>query len=338
VHNASVEAIIEMHNAPAFEDEVSAYPAVTILRRGKQGEALVASANHDAGAESPTESLADAIVDLAANRRHSLTGFKAASLSEWYGGDSPWPWADPDTLALIKDLEAKNRPLEDAETGTKVGIGVATGADKVFVTTDASVVEPDRLLPLAMAYDTRSGHLEWSGHYLVDPWDADDKLVDLSRYPKLAEYLAANAALLRRRNIASRREAEWFRTIDRVTHSLTQRPKLYFPDMKLHAHPVLDGGTTYPHHNLYFVVSDLWDLEVLGGLLLSKIAEAFVSSYCVKMRGGTLRFQAQYLRRIRVPDPRRIDQGVRNRLRAAFRVRDSVAATVAAEQAYGLKR
>ena len=50
-----------------------------------------------------------------------------------------------------------------------MGIGVATGADKVFVTTDRAVVEPDRLLPLAMTADTRDGDLRWSGHYLVTP-------------------------------------------------------------------------------------------------------------------------------------------------------------------------
>jgi len=61
-------------------------------------------------------------------------------------------------------------------------------------------------------------------------------------------------------------------------------------------------GGYYPHHNLYFVVSEAWDPEVLGGLLLSDIANLFVGAYCVRMRGGTYRFQAQYLRRIRVPE------------------------------------
>jgi hypothetical protein len=104
--------------------------------------------------------------------------------------------------------------------------------------------------------------------------------------------------------------------------------------MKLQAHPVLDRGMTYPHHNLYYVTSDTWDLEVLGGLLLSKIAEMFVASYCVKMRGGTLRFQAQYLRRIRVPEPKAIPPSVAERLRKAFRARDREGATTAAIDAY----
>ena len=73
--------------------------------------------------------------------------------------------------------------------------------------------------------------------------------------------------------------------------------------MRATINPVLEPGGHYPHHNLYYIVSDKWDLEVLGGLLLSTIGQAFVEAYCVRMRGGTLRFQAQYLRQIRVPQP-----------------------------------
>jgi adenine-specific DNA-methyltransferase len=92
----------------------------------------------------------------------------------------------------------------------------------------------------------------------------------------------------------------------------------------------------YPHHNLYYIVSDAWDLRVLGGLLLSKVAEAFVAAYAVKMRGGTLRFQAQYLRKIRVPAPSEIDGKDRAALADAFDRRDVRAATQAALRAYGL--
>jgi hypothetical protein len=77
-------------------------------------------------------------------------------------------------------------------------------------------------------------------------------------------------------------------------------------------------------------------MRVLGGLLLSKVAEAFVSAYGVKMRGGTLRFQAQYLRRIRVPRPDAIGLADRAALAQAFDRRDVEAATRAALNAYGL--
>jgi hypothetical protein len=106
--------------------------------------------------------------------------------------------------------------------------------------------------------------------------------------------------------------------------------------MKATIHPVLESGGYYPHHNLYYVVSETWDMEVLGGLLLSRIAQAFIEAYCVRMRGGTLRFQAQYLKRIRVPDGVTLDPAIAEALRVAFRERDVSAATEAAAQAYGI--
>ena len=153
---------------------------------------------------------------------------------------------------------------------------------------DPAVVESDRTVPLAMTADIRQGALRWSGHYLVDPWKRDGGLVDLGTYPRLRAYLQERREELERRNIAQRIPRDWYRTIDRVHHELTGQPKLYFPDMKLTSNPVLDPGETYPHHNLYYLTSQAWDLEVLGGLLLSRVAQLFIEAYCVKMRGGTL--------------------------------------------------
>jgi hypothetical protein len=39
----------------------------------------------------------------------------------------------------------------------------------------------------------------------------------------------------------------------------------------------------------------------LQAVLLSAVTRLFVATYSTKMRGGFLRFQAQYLRRIRIP-------------------------------------
>jgi len=99
---------------------------------------------------------------------------------------------------------------------------------------------------------------------------------------------------------------------------------------------VLDRGETYPHHGLYFITSDRWDLEVLGGLLLSDIAELFVATYCVKMRGGCYRFQAQYLRRIRVPHIESVARRDQAELRRAFDSRDRTQATLVARRLYGV--
>ncbi len=217
----------------------------------------------------------------------------------------------------------------------KVGIGVATGNDSVYITTDTNLVEPSRLLKLALAKDLAGGTMRWSGHYLVNPWNRDG-LVDLKTYPKLRAYYEQHVAALKRRHTAEKNVGKWYKTIDRVNHTLTDTHKLYIPDIKNILEPVLDQGETYPHHNLYFIQSDEWDLEVLGGLLMSKVGQFFVESYGVRMRGAYLRFQAQYLRRIRVPAPKTLSKMLSHELKDAFRHRDRPRATQVALDLYGI--
>jgi adenine-specific DNA-methyltransferase len=329
----SVEATIVMHDVDAFDEQVSAYPAISIVRRSKQGAAVVADARRSFG---PDDAEALLAWTRKTNARPTVNDrFEVARLPHWFAGADSWPAGSPALLALIEDLNDRFPPLEDRATGTRVGIGVATGADGVFVTKGADV-EEDRLLRLSMVRDTVSGTLCWSGHYLVNPWDTRGQLVDLRAYPRLGAYFGRHSNALTRRHVAGRRPTHWYRTIDKVDHSLITRPKLLFPDLKQTIHPVLDEDGLYPHHNLYYIVSDVWDLHVLGGLLLSRVAQAFIEAYAVRMRGGTLRFQAQYLRRIRVPNPDTISEVDRGMLADAFNRRDASAATKVAMRVYGI--
>lgn len=328
----AVDTVIAMHDVDAFEDEVSAYPAVVVLRNEPQGRTVVADTT-----ASFTEGDGATLAAFRQGRRRTLRkeNLEASRLEHWFEGRGLWPSGSPSQLALVADLEDRFPPLENPSTGTRVGIGVATGCDELFITSDPDLVEESQLLPLLQAKDIASGSVNWSGEYLVNPWNGTG-LVDLDRCPQLAAYLREHEARLRQRHIAQKNPGRWYRTIDRVHAELTNRPKLLLPDMKAASHPVLDEGGYYPHHNLYCVVSDTWDLEVLGGLMLSDIANLFVGAYCVKMRGGTYRFQAQYLRTIRVPHPSSISPSAMRELSAAFRGRDTASATAVACSVYGV--
>lgn len=330
----AVESVLTMHDAPAFETEVSAYPAITILRRGEQGPVVSALANEKFGpGDAKQFSLWETTSGLNEPlRRPSVT---AARLPRWHEDDDSWPEGSPQTLEWLEKLEETLPVLEDPATGTKISIGVATGADAVYVCAEQKLpeVESDRLLPLVMAADVKSGEFSWTGHHLVNPWEPTG-IVELSNYPRLAAYYRHHLITLNGRNVAKRSGARWYRTIDRVNFSLLNRPMLVMEDMKSQPHPVLVPAGYYPHHNLYYVISNGWDLHALGGLLLSEVVERQVAAYCVKMRGGTLRFQAQYLRRVRCPHPASIPVDVLGALAAAFRARDRAAATDAALRAY----
>ncbi len=329
-----VEVVLEMHNADAFAEEVDAYPAITVIRRKTQGSTVVASAGPESEYH-PPRVLCDALLPNGGRGRgEALRGLRTAVVDQWFRGADPWPCHSPEQLTLLRRLEDQFPKLE---ANSRVGIGVATGNDSVYITRNSELVESSRLLRLTLAKDIAAGTVEWSGHYLVNPWSGEG-LVDLGKYPRLRDYYREHEPALRKRHTAANNANGWYKTIDRVTHALLPKPKLYIADIKEVLDPVLDRGETYPHHNLYFIESNTWDLEILGGLLMSTVGQFFVESYGVRMRGGYWRFQAQYLRRIRVPDPKSMSAAEGEELRDAFRKRDRARATSVALDVYGIGR
>ncbi len=109
-------------------------------------------------------------------------------------------------------------------------------------------------------------------------------------------------------------------------------------DIKGEAHIVYEPGKLYPHHNLYYVISNTWDLRALQAVLLSSIAKLFVSTYSTRMRGGYLRFQAQYLRRICIPHWQDVSEDLRRDLIHAANLRALAACNKAVFKLYKLNQ
>lgn len=320
---------VDMTDTPAFHAEVTAYPAITVITREKPGPTRIA---HRPTIDSAT--LTTLARELLADRRPKVNK-TVRELTDVAFGSEPWILAPSDQLALVRRLEEHYPSIEDA--GCKVGIGVATGADKTFIGRfDELDVEDDRKLPLAMTRDIMNGTVEWRGLGVVNPFADGPGLVNLADYPRLRAYLQHRKQEIIGRHCAQKVPANWYRTIDRITPSLASRPKLLIPDIKGSAHIVFEGGTLYPHHNLYFVVSDQWDLRALQAVLMSGIARLFVATYSTRMRGGFLRFQAQYLRRIRLPLWQDVAPHLRSELKRAALARDISACNQAAYTLYGL--
>ncbi len=291
--NFHLKVLVDMADTPAFQSEVSAYPAIFIIDRNQPGPTRVA--NRSATKQNGLNSLAR---ELTANRQKKTSRVRV--FAGVTNGSEPWLFESATQTELIRRLEREFPTLEEA--GCKVGIGVATGADKVFIGDfDALDVEDDRKLPLAMTRDIISGEIQWQGKGVVNPFAETSGLVDLADYPRLARYLESRKEQIAQRHCARKNPDRWYRTIDRIHPELTRKSKLLIPDIKGEANIVFEDGNLYPHHNLYYVVAERWDLRALQAILLSAVTRLFIATYSTKMRGGYLRFQAQYLRRIRVP-------------------------------------
>ena len=104
-------------------------------------------------------------------------------------------------MALIRRLEGQFPTLE--EVRCKVGIGVATGADKAFIGRfDVLDVEEDRKLPLVTTKDIASGEVKWRGQGVINPFTDSGSLVRLQDYPRLRRYLESRRDVIGGRHCA----------------------------------------------------------------------------------------------------------------------------------------
>lgn len=321
---------VDMVDTQAFRSDVIAYPAITIICREPPGVTRIAY--RPAIKKNTLAALADGLRKRVLLPKGAEMSLEVDSVTN---GSEPWLLESSDQMAIIRRLEHQYPGLEQA--GCKVGIGVATGADKAFIGDfDTLDVEPDRKLPLVTTKDILSGRVQWRGLGVINPFAETGGLVDLRNYPRLRRYLEERREAIAGRHCAQKSPSNWYRTIDRITPSLAKRPKLLIPDIKGEAHIVFEKGDLYPHHNLYYVTSDQWDLRALQAVMLSSVIRLFVATYSTKMRGGFLRFQAQYLRRIRLPLWTNVPETLRAELAAAAVKRNLQACNRAAFKLYDL--
>ncbi len=323
--NYHLRTYIDMVDTPAFTSDVIAYPGIFVIANESGDTTNVAHRP----IISPT-------VLSALAQRLTAAGSNAADAVRVVGvRDAPWIVHSTGNGDLIGRIESTYPTLEEADC--KVGIGVATGADKAFIGDYAKLdVEDDRKLPLVTTRDIQSGVIVHRGLGVINPFADGGGLVALTDYPRLARYLETHREAIAGRFVAIKSPDRWYRTIDRIYPDLVRRPKLLIPDIKGEAHVVYDEGRYYPHHNLYFITSETWDLIALQAVMLSDVTRLFVSSYSTKMRGGYLRFQAQYLRRLRIPHWQDVPSDIRAMLVAAGKQRDRGACDNAVAALYGL--
>ncbi len=320
---------VDMVNTDSFHSDVSAYPAITVIGR-EQPRATRVAHRPVVTSSNLTRLASELTSDVQLDATSVVSEIRSVAL-----GSEPWILDASDETKLLRRLEAEFPTVEEA--GCKVGIGVATGADQVFIGRYEQLdVEASRKLPLVMTRDIASGEVNWRGLGIVNPFADGGGLVDLAEFPRLRRYLELHKEGIVGRHCAKKVPANWYRTIDRITPSLATTRKLLIPDIKGDAQVVYEDGQLYPHHNLYFVTSQQWDLRALQAVLMSGIARLFVAAYSTKMRGGYLRFQAQYLRRIHVPLWKDVDVSTREELARAASLREISACDGAVAQLYRL--
>lgn len=272
-NNFRLHAIIDMEQADAFQENVLAYPAITIISN-----------------DSPSSLF-------------NYTKINTIDQLEWKKPTSKKMSTTEDWSQMFCGISHSNSLLSIEEQGFHIGIGIATGADNIYISSSLKgIVEEELLLPAINARDLTGNKQNWHGEYLLNPYDKEGNLIDLSCFPKAKDYLEKNKETLCNRHIAKKNPSKWYRTIDKVKQNLQKTPKILIPDISGNSLLFIDEGHFYPLHNIYYVTGEnLHLLKILCAILMSDFVNKQIQEISNCMNGGYPRWQSQHLRKLRIP-------------------------------------
>lgn len=298
-HGFNLPEVIDLEGTSPFEEEVIAYPAIINIRNTPNRE------------NSKYYKIED--VDLLAkfSRKKSPDRILNTGNVNWF--------------LNLNNEQIHYKFLSSIEDqGFKIGIGVATGCDRIFIREDfPKLVENELLLPILTSKDVRNNNLIWGGKYILNPFDKEGKLIELTNYPKAADYLNANASILKNRHVAKKNADKWYKTIDKINYQLTFESKIILPDISGNDLVLIDKGKYYPHHNLYYIKGGSTDdLIILAAILMSDFVRSQLLEFGNKMNGGYPRWQSQNLRKLSLPLISAIPNCIRVELINAYHNKD----------------
>ena len=214
--------------------------------------------------------------------------------------------------------------LSLSDMGFTVCNGVATGAESVFTGPFVSgEVEEELLLPFVGVKDVSGERFCWQGRRFLNPYGRDGALVDLRAYPKASVYLESHSGRLRSRYVASKNPGQWYRTIDRASAELARTPKILVPHVCSCRVFHVDEGRFIPANTLCYIIGgSVAELRLLSAVLMSSRVRDQLRRLSLSFTGGYVRWECQYIRKVRLPDIRRMEDSRREALLGAYDRRD----------------
>lgn len=288
----NLEKIIDVERLNAFNEDVLAYPVISVITNSVNQNAIEFA-------------IVDKLIGLNSSIHYEL---------KYY------PNSEDFSCIFHKSQYSELPTIE--EQNFSIGIGVATGADRIFITKDLKYnIEEELLLPIVCAKDLSGNKFQYNGLYLLNPYDKFGSLIDINNYPKAKAYLEQYRTVLQQRHIV-KNNRKWYALIDRVKTDLQHKSKILLPDISANSYIFIDNGNYYPSHNIYYIISNYDDEEqllLLAAILMSDTVKEQLLNLSNKMNGGFPRWQSQVLRKLRIPHISGINSDIKAQLISAYK-------------------
>jgi len=234
-----------------------------------------------------------------------------------------WTLERPEILALMDKLRRAGKPLGEYVRG-KFYRGILTGLNEAFVIdedTKKNLIAEDPksaelIKPWLRGRDIKKWKAEWAGLYLITipssankewPWSKEKsetkaRQIFAKTYPAISKHLLQHEDKLQKRDDQGQ---FWWELRSCAYYEDFEKPKIIYPDIAQATEFTYDKDNFYLGNTAYIVpTNETW----LLGILNSRLMWWFYLSLSSMIRGGFVRFIAQYMEQLPI-----VQTGAENR-------------------------
>lgn len=293
--------IIDFGDLPIFD--ATTYPAIVLVeKRNPDDKDLITAATFTdmSQIEKPEQTLEE-------------IGFHISTDALKIEG---WTLEKPHILALMDKLRKAGKPLGEYVNG-RFYYGIKTGLNEAFVINEDTkkklVTEDPKsaelIKPWLRGRDIKKWKAEWAGLYLILisssankewPWSKENS-EGKARKIFARTFSAIYKHLLQYEDKLQKRDDQgqfWWELRSCAYYEEFERPKIVYPDIAQAAEFTWDDSKSFLGNTAYIIPTDeVW----LVGLLNSKLIWWYYWNISSTIRGGFVRFIAQYMETIPIP-------------------------------------
>ncbi|MFX0091845.1 MAG: Eco57I restriction-modification methylase domain-containing protein [Candidatus Hodarchaeota archaeon] len=299
-NNYSISKIIDLTETKPFTTPVSTYPWVFVFKCKENNQNILYCRINES---------------LLVDSSLLISKLEWREIESNSFSKTPWRIPDPNLVKLWKEIKRENRmKLGDSDFGVEIKVGIATGADKVFINPPSEAqIESDLLTPIVLSHTLKDNHHIKKTDDLLNTWDPDNpsKLIELNDWPNTSRYLDEHKKKLISRYIAKRNPILWYRLIDHPDLKILEEEKLVFPSLRRSLEVYFDDGICIPHHNCYYAVKTSEgspSLKAIGALLSSNTVRDLASVLAIQFNGKARRLMKSSFLEIPMPEPHLIQE------------------------------
>lgn len=218
--------------------------------------------------------------------------------------DDLWEFISPEVQLILDYCTKGTKSLKSLSNS--IFQGIASGKDEVFYVRQPDIealgIEVDCIHPLLKGKDIKAFNVNWSGTYVIYPYDNNGKVLsenELSKnFKNTYSYLVSKRELLKGRSYFNKSAKKWYELWNQRNIQNFQKKRLVTTEISAHNNFILTDeffGNTKTYH---IILKDENLYHFILGILNTKILEYYYQSITTPQAGGFYAYKTQFLNKI----------------------------------------